>query len=80
MHPLFARLNYMGQLEKKLCDDIYGDYKFNVKKEVLGYIEEIKIAIQKEASEETQKKQEAMLKALEASVDVIDLVWARFNG
>jgi len=80
MHPFFAGLNYMGQLEKKLRDDVYGDYKFSLTKEIEGLIQKTQQAIKIETDSEKLAQHTAMLKAYSASIEVIGMVWSRFNS
>jgi hypothetical protein len=80
MHPFFTSLNYMGQLEKKLRDDVYGDYKFSLTKEIEGLIVKTRQAINIETDSEKLVQHTAMLKAYNASIEVIDMVWSRFNS
>lgn len=80
MHPIFIGLNYVGKLEKSLSEDVYGEYKFTLSKEIQAKIETVKQLIEQDTSPETQKKHIAMLNAYTASLEVIEVVWAKFNG
>ena len=80
MHPFFVSLNYLGQLEKKLRDDVYGDYKFSLTKEIEELILKTQQAIKTETNSEKLAQHTAMLKAYSASAEVVGMVWSRFNS